>query len=146
AMLLGALVAFGRLRDPGAALGRRLWSRIVPLGRRLLPIATLPRAFAFGMLWGWMPCGFVYTVLLLATLQSDALRGAMTLAAFGVGTAPALLTAALSTQRFASMPASSTARHVAGYALLASAALTFSGPWLVQTLPALHAWLPLDCR
>ena len=33
---------------------------------------SLPRAFAFGMVWGWMPCGFVYTVLLIATLQQSA--------------------------------------------------------------------------
>ncbi len=62
ALLPGALVAFGGVRDPGTAIGRRLWPKLAPLGRRLVPVNTLPRGFAFGMVWGWMPCGFVYSV------------------------------------------------------------------------------------
>jgi len=145
ALLLGALVAFGRVRDPGMRLGRTLWPKLAPLGRRLLPVTTLPRGFAFGMVWGWMPCGFVYSVLLIATLQLDAGRGAMTMAAFGLGTAPALFIAALGAERlkgFASLPA---ARHLAGSVLVLSALLTFAGPWLEHALPGAHAWLPFDC-
>ncbi|HEU4611869.1 MAG TPA: sulfite exporter TauE/SafE family protein, partial [Kofleriaceae bacterium] len=72
ALALAALVAFGGIRDPGAVVGRYVWPRLAPLGRRLLPVATLPRAVGFGMVWGFMPCGFVYTVLVIATLQLDA--------------------------------------------------------------------------
>ena len=146
ALLLAALVAFGRLRDPGSAIGGKLWHRLAPLGRRLLPVNTLPRAFAFGMVWGWMPCGFVYSVLLVATLQLDAVRGATTMAAFGLGTAPAMLIAALGAQRFKGFAALPAARHVAGSVLLLSAVLTLAGPWLEHSLPGLHAWLPFDCR
>ena len=145
ALLLGALVAFGGVRDPGIGIGRRLWPKLAPLGRRLLPVKTLPRGFAFGMVWGWMPCGFVYSVLLIATLQLDAVQGALTMAAFGLGTAPALFIAACgarATQGFASRPA---ARHLAGSVLLLSALLTFAGPWVEQSMPGLHAWLPFDC-
>jgi sulfite exporter TauE/SafE len=140
ALLLAALVAFGRLRDPGSGIGRKLWQRLAPLGRRLLPVNTLPRAFAFGMVWGWMPCGFVYSVLLVATLQLDAVRGAMTMAAFGLGTAPALLITALGAQRFKGFAALPAARHVAGFVLLISAVLTLAGPWVEHSVP--HAWLP----
>ena len=146
ALLLGALVAFGRVRDPGFNVGGRLWSRLAPLGRRLIPVTSIPRAFTFGMVWGWMPCGFVYTILLIATLQLDALRGAMTMAAFGAGTAPALLITAFSAQRlvgFVSQPAS---RRVAGSLLLIGAALTLAGPWLGHAMPGMSAWLPFDCR
>ena len=144
ALVLGALVAFGRVRDPGFGLGRRLWLRLAPLGRHLIPVTNLPRAFAFGMVWGWMPCGFVYTVMIIATLQLDALRGALTMAAFGLGTAPVLLIAAFSAHRlgFAARPIT---KHIAGSLLLASAMLTLAGPWLVHTLPGLHGWLPFDC-
>ncbi|HEY6941105.1 sulfite exporter TauE/SafE family protein [Dokdonella sp.] len=145
ALLLGALVASGRLRDPGFALGRRLWPRLAPLGRRLLPVASLPRAFAFGMVWGWMPCGFVYTVLLIAALQLDAARGAATMLLFGLGTAPALLAAAFGADRIAALGARRGSRRTAAAALLASALLTLASPWLGEHLHGLHAMLPFDC-
>ncbi|GAA0724274.1 sulfite exporter TauE/SafE family protein [Dokdonella soli] len=97
------------------------------------------------MLWGWMPCGFVYTVLLIATLQLDALNAAMTMAAFGFGTAPAMLATAFGAQRFVGFTARPAGKRVAGVVLLASAALTLAGPWLLGNAPWLHAWLPFDC-
>jgi sulfite exporter TauE/SafE len=144
ALLLGALVAFGRVRDPGFGIGHRLWQRIAPLGQRLLPVTSLPRALAFGMVWGWMPCGFVYTVLIIAALQGDALHGAMTMAAFGIGTLPSMFLAAFGAQRFAGFGAKPAARRIAGFALLASAALTLAGPWLPHSA-WMDAWLPFDC-
>ncbi len=145
ALLLGALVAFGGVRDPGTGIGRRLWPKLAPLGRRLLPIQTLPRAFAFGMVWGWMPCGFVYSVLLIATLQLDALNGALIMFAFGLGTAPALFIAAFGAQRLSAFASRPLARHVGGSVLLVSAVLTLAGPWIEHSLPGLHAWLPFAC-
>ena len=144
ALLLGALVAFGRLREPGFGIGHRLWRHIAPLGRCLLPVKTLPRAVGFGMVWGFMPCGFVYTVLLIATLQLDATRSALTMTAFGLGTLPAMSLAAFGAQRFAGFSARPAARRVAGSALLMSAALTLAGPWL-PAAAWLQAWLPFYC-
>ena len=138
ALLLAALVAFGRVRDPGLLIGPRIWHRLAPLGRRLLPIASVPRAFAFGMVWGWMPCGFVYAVLLIATLQQGALDGAMTMAAFGLGTAPALLIAGLGAERLTIWAAQLGTRRVAGSVLLISAVVTLSGPWLMHALHSLR--------
>lgn len=145
ALLFAALVMLGRVRDPGLGIGRRWWSKLAPLGRRLLPVATLPRAFAFGTLWGWMPCGFVYTVLVMASLQFDAVRGALTMAAFGLGTVPALLAASFGAPRLAAVATRPAARQVAGSILLVGAALTFAGPWLVHQIPGLTGLLPFDC-
>ncbi|HMN43075.1 MAG TPA: sulfite exporter TauE/SafE family protein [Povalibacter sp.] len=145
ALLFAALVVLGRVRDPGFGIGHRWWSKLAPLGRKLLPVATLPRAFAFGTLWGWMPCGFVYTVLVMASLQFDAVRGAAIMAAFGLGTAPALFAAALGAPRLAAAAARPAARQAAGSILLVSAALTLAGPWLVHAVPGLSGMLPFDC-
>jgi sulfite exporter TauE/SafE len=146
AFVIGALVAFGAVRNPGAGATHRIWSRIAPLGRRLLPVSTFSRATTFGMLWGWMPCGFVYTVLIVATLSVDPIRGAATMAAFGVGTVPALLLGAFGAQRFAFAKAPRFLRSAAGSLLLASAMLTLAGPWLAAGHASwLHALLPFDC-
>ena len=92
-----------------------------------------------------MPCGFVYTVLLFATMQANAADGALTMAAFGLGTAPAMLLTAFGAQRAAAIAARANFRHAAGSLLLLSAAVTLAGPWLVQAMPGLHGWLPFDC-
>ncbi|MDR0781511.1 MAG: sulfite exporter TauE/SafE family protein [Pseudomonadales bacterium] len=141
-LAFAALVAFGALRDPGLGPGQRLWQQIAPLARRLLPVQSVPRALAFGMVWGWMPCGFVYTVLLIATLQPDAQSGALTMAAFGLGTLPAMLATACGAQHFTKLAERRGYRQAAGILLLLSAALTLAGPWLIDAFPQLHGHLP----
>lgn len=145
ALLLGALFVFGRVRDPGAGVGRVLWPKLAPLGRRLLPVNSLPRATALGMVWGWMPCGIVYTVLLMASLQVNALDAAATMAAFGLGTAPAMLATAFGAHRFLGFTARPAGKRIAGTVLVACALLTLAAPWLVTSAPMLHGWLPFDC-
>ncbi|EGV18612.1 sulfite exporter TauE/SafE family protein [Thiocapsa marina] len=72
-------------------LGMPLWRRLEPLGRRLLPVTTLPRSVLFGMVWGWLPCGLVYSMLLSTPAQGGVLAGALYMALFGAGTLPILL-------------------------------------------------------
>ena len=141
AMMLAALVVIGRVRDPASRLGGSLWARLAPFGRRLLPVATVPRALAFGALWGWMPCGFVYTVLVIATLQADAGRAALTMAAFGLGTVPTMLATSLGAARVASLATRPAARRLAGAVLLASAIVTLAAAWLAPVHHELHGWL-----
>src|SRR6185437_7395986 len=68
-----------------------LWRRVTPPLRELLPTRPVPRAFFLGMLWGWLPCGLVYSVLLVAAFAGSAGAGSATMTAFGLGTLPALL-------------------------------------------------------
>lgn len=72
-------------------LGAKLWRKIEPYGRALLPPRTLKQGFALGMVWGWLPCGMVYTALAGALASGDMLHGALVMFAFGVGTLPMLL-------------------------------------------------------
>ena len=80
--------------------GQWLWRRVQPLTRRFLPVRGSAQAFPLGMLWGWLPCGLVYSVLAMALLTGSAGRGAMTLLAFGLGTLPNLMLAGLLLARF----------------------------------------------
>lgn len=73
--------------------GARLWRRIEPLGRRLLPPRNWPQAVVLGMLWGWLPCGLVYSALAWSFASADALRGGTLMLGFGLGTLPALMAA-----------------------------------------------------
>ncbi len=77
-------------------LGGVLWRRIQPLSRTLLPATTLPKALALGGLWGWLPCGLVYTTLIwTGSVSSEPANSALLMLLFGLGTLPAMMTTAL---------------------------------------------------
>lgn len=76
-------------------IGAPLWRRLEPLGRRLLPVKNLPWALVYGMIWGWLPCGLVYTMLISTASRVGPASGALYMTAFGVGTLPAVLAAGL---------------------------------------------------
>lgn len=71
-------------------LGRKLWVRIEPLGRTLLPVRHPAQALGLGLLWGWLPCGMVYAALAWALASGSAADGAALMVAFGLGTLPVL--------------------------------------------------------
>ncbi|MBQ1782807.1 MAG: sulfite exporter TauE/SafE family protein [Gammaproteobacteria bacterium] len=70
-----------------------LWQRLSQTLQPILPPRTLFQALLFGLLWGWLPCGLVYGVLLWALAQPSALDGALLMASFGMATLPLLLLA-----------------------------------------------------
>jgi sulfite exporter TauE/SafE len=79
--------------------GQFLWRRIAPLLAPLLPMDSTWKALTMGALWGWLPCGMVYSVLLTAMLSGSALSGAAVMLAFGLGTLPTLLGLGLAGER-----------------------------------------------
>ena len=95
-------------------VGRRLWRHISPLTRKFLPVNTLPRAYAVGMLWGWLPCGLIYSALAIALVSGSAANGAALMLAFCVGTLPNLLLAGLLLRRARSWFQDRMVRWVSG--------------------------------
>ena len=85
--LMNAWAGFARIEKIGAFI----WRRLAPFTRSLLPIDSPQKALASGMVWGWLPCGMVYTALMMAMLSGSAASGAAMMLAFGLGTLPALL-------------------------------------------------------
>jgi sulfite exporter TauE/SafE len=122
-------------------LGMPVWRRLEPYGRRLLPVRTPAQAFGFGVVWGWLPCGLVYSMLLTASTQGSAGNGALFMAAFGLGTLPAVAAAALLTGRVAHLRAQRPLRLIGGLVIigLALATLLFPGAGAPESVEALHA-------
>jgi sulfite exporter TauE/SafE len=73
-------------------VGGLLWQRLQPYSRKLLPVRTVPQAVLLGTLWGWLPCGLVYSLLVAAVATAKPAEGGLLMLAFGMGTLPALLT------------------------------------------------------
>ena len=72
-------------------IGRPIWKRLNPILNRLLPIKSVPACFGVGMLWGWLPCGLVYSASLYALGSGSAVQGGLYMLAFALGTLPNLL-------------------------------------------------------
>jgi len=77
------------------ALGKHLWQHISPLAKYVIPVDGKRKAFGLGALWGWLPCGLVYSMLTWSMASGDIVTGAATMLFFGLGTLPALLALSL---------------------------------------------------
>jgi sulfite exporter TauE/SafE len=103
--------------------GSGVWHKIEPYGRRLVPVETLPKAFVFGMVWGWLPCGLVYTALALAATTGDVVRSSLTMLAFGLGTMPAVMGVGIMTSWMVRLSSMQRFRQLAGMTLILLALL-----------------------
>ena len=126
--------------------GNRLWLALRPLQRRLLPADSASKRIALGMLWGWMPCGLSTTVLAAAWLGASPTHGALTMAAFGLGTLPVMVSLTWAGARIGRQLQRGPLRMGAGLLVITAGLLTLAAPWLMQ-VPALHGALAaLGCR
>lgn len=88
-ILLGLyLTGWWNALAPVERIGMQLWRRLSPLTRHLLPVDGYGRALVAGMVWGWLPCGLVYSALALVLASGRPLNGALAMGAFGLGTLP----------------------------------------------------------
>jgi membrane protein len=96
------------------SIGRPVWKRLNPLLNRLLPIQSVPACFGVGMLWGWLPCGLVYSASLYALGSGNALEGGLYMLAFALGTLPNLLAMGLFAAQLKNFLQRKTVRLAAG--------------------------------
>ncbi|EGN75819.1 hypothetical protein A28LD_0870 [Idiomarina sp. A28L] len=98
--------------------GAYLWRYIQPLTRKLPAEKTSGYVFIAGMLWGWLPCGLVYSALTWAALSGDPLSGAGFMLIFGLGTFPAMFLTGVFSQKLAGILQSTGFRWIAGLLLI----------------------------
>lgn len=102
-------------------IGAPLWKLLEPIGRKLVPVTTMPRALLYGLVWGWLPCGMVYFVLVWALTSGSATQGALTMAAFGLGTLPSLLAAGVAMSSLKRFTQTKMVRQLVGVLVIAMA-------------------------
>ena len=111
--------------------GARLWRRVEPAGRALLPVDSLPKALAAGAVWGWLPCGLVYSALAWTLTADGALHGAALMGVFGLGTLPVLLGFGLLGGWLGELSREPLVRRTAGAMVIAAGVATLAlGPLL----------------
>jgi uncharacterized protein len=93
ALIVGGIAMMGWLPKL-AALGQSsaaVTSRFLRPLRELLTSPKLSRRFSLGLALGLLPCGLIYAALVKSLAAGSALGGALSMLAFGLGTAVSLL-------------------------------------------------------
>lgn len=122
-------------------IGLRLWKLVEPFGRKLIPVKNYSQAFLFGMVWGWLPCGLVYSALALAATAGGIEHSALTMLFFGLGTLPAVMGVGIMTgilTRLSRMQRFKQAIGLFMIALALLAALPWLNPMAITTHTGLH--------
>jgi sulfite exporter TauE/SafE len=112
--------------------GQVVWRRIQPLTARFLPVRGAAQALPLGMLWGWLPCGLVYSALTTALASGSAGKGALLMLGFGLGTLPNLLLAGLLLVRFRRFAQARATRVVSGLLVLGYGLFGLFNLWRAQ--------------
>lgn len=111
-------------------LGGKLWRYIEPVGRRLLPVQKPSQALVMGLVWGWLPCGLVYSALIWAVSAGSAVKGALLLLCFGLGTLPNLLAMGIFAGKLTAMLRRPGVMHLAGALVILIGVFTIARPYL----------------
>lgn len=99
-------------------LGTILWKRIAPITRKLMPVDSYSKALLLGALWGWLPCGLVYSALSWSIGSGSAINGALLMLYFGIGTLPAMIGVGLFANVLSDIARSKAMRSLAGLSLM----------------------------
>lgn len=119
-LVLWALVALSDL-VPGLDTGGSLFAKVAARLKGRVP----GHPFAVGLFLGLLPCGLLYSAVIAAVARGGPLEGALALALFGLGTAPALLGVSLADELLA--------RRRAFVSRLSQLFLLAMGAWFLWT-------------
>ena len=118
--LAGWFPAFGKIEH----LGKPIWKKLEPISQKLIPVKNPIHAYLFGLIWGWLPCGLVYTALIWSSTAGTAQDGALLMLAFGAGTLPTVMITGILTGWFVRLSRTAYIRPLVGLAVIIMALVT----------------------
>lgn len=141
-LLQAMLLLRGRVANPGkfeawiTAQTAKLWQLLTQVvirhgKKNVLEFSWSGRLLA-GMVWGFVPCGLIYSVLPYAFLSGNSASGALVMLAFGLGTLPNLLLISGLSAHLAALSHSPWARYLAATLMAATGCF---GLYRALTLP-----------
>ena len=132
--IAGLTLVFGnRLFTPFEKIGSLFWKKISPHAvRRLAGEPGAGNIFMLGLLWGWLPCGMTYAMLATAAITASPLHAAGLMAAFGLGTLPAMIGTGLAGMKLRGLLGNNNVKRAAG------AAMVIIGIWTAQPMKLIN--------
>ncbi|MGR5238911.1 sulfite exporter TauE/SafE family protein [Vibrio alfacsensis] len=107
--------------------GQYIWKFISPAGKSLLPLKSPLHALPFGFIWGWLPCGLVYSALTWSAVSGSAINGGLIMLAFGLGTLPSMVAIGYGANHFKKLQNSFIFRNISALILIAYGLYTAFG-------------------
>ncbi len=98
--------------------GAGIWKKIMPLATKISKRHDWLGRTGLGVCWGFLPCGLVYTVLMTAASTGSSISGALTMFAFGVGTAPAMMGLTVAAPALSTFLSDKLVRRIVGFSLI----------------------------
>lgn len=142
-VVIGLQIAFkGRPFPPLERAGLAIWRLASPLSRRIGRPERAWQVYVLGLVWGWLPCGLVYSGLLIAAASGRPTTGAVAMASFGLGTLPALLAATGLGAAITRLGGGASVRRAAGIALVGFGLWSLVGTWVMTGLHPGHTSHP----
>ena len=117
------------------AVGRHVWAFVAPVGKQFMPVVRARQAFGLGAVWGWMPCGLIYSMLAWSLSIAEPLQGAALMGAFGLGTLPTVLATGVAARRISGWIRNPATRTVAALLIISFATWQL---WHLQTMSAMN--------
>lgn len=111
--------------------GYLLWKKIQPLSQHFLPVKHKYQAFVLGGLWGWLPCGLVYSALLWSSTLSTGFTTGLLMLGFGLGTLPFLLAIGFAGQQVKKILQHKIIKGLLALCLIAFGCWTLFSPFFV---------------
>lgn len=119
-------------------IGFVIWRRIQPLTKYFFPVDKAYKALILGLLWGWLPCGLIYSTLTLALSSAQGLAGGTVMLCFGLGTLPAMLLSGVIADKYKKIMHRKVFRVGVGFAFLLFGFVSFNHLVLLQTTGHCH--------
>jgi len=119
--------------------GSKLWQYIQPIGQRLMPVTRPRQALLLGALWGWLPCGLVYSAATWAATAADWQYSALIMLSFGLGTLPVMLVTGQFAQNLKQFVQSENSKRIAAVLIIVFGIWTIIGTLIYATPNADHS-------
>jgi len=113
------IAGLSRLLVKIEAVGYRVWQRLMPDSLRAINAESTKGVWLMGVVWGWLPCGLVYSTLLWAgALGYGGFQSGLLMAVFGLGTLPAMLATGFFADKLAVFVKAKAVRWTAGFSII----------------------------
>lgn len=110
-------------------LGEYVWNPIKPMVAPLVRSQDNASAIKLGMLWGFLPCGLIYSTLTWVGANQEPLMGGIAMLFFGLGTLPAMLTSSFAAKALLSIMQKKWIKQASGLLLITYGAWTLFSVW-----------------